>query len=226
MYPKVCVRAERGIFFGKEIIDYLESIGGKNHGVNDIPYIGNSYGEYYYIDSIGRIDFSSGVPYGYRLITKDEALHNSDGRGDVPPHTEADEPLQRYYYRVVGPAVEYDRKALLKRNIRVYIASPYTVGDVAVNVRRSIDCWNSLTDMGFFPYCPLLTHFIHMIHPRKYDEWIDIDLHWMLECNCVLRLPGESKGADAEVASALEHGMRVFYDAGEMLDFYSETCGK
>lgn len=115
--------------------------------------------------------------------------------------------------------LHYD--AIRAAGIRVYIASPYTKGDVAVNVRRSIDAWDLLTNRGFFAYCPLLTHFLHMIHPRSYEEWMEIDLHWLSECNCVLRLSGESPGADREVARAHELDMRVFYDIEDLVEYYS-----
>lgn len=94
---------------------------------------------------------------------------------------------------------------------KIYIASPYTIGDVAVNVKRSIDAANELIENGYAPYCPLLCHFHHMIHPQPYDLWMGIGLTWLLECDAVLRLTGESNGADIECEYALDHGIPVFY---------------
>ena len=94
---------------------------------------------------------------------------------------------------------------------KIYIASPYTLGDVAVNVKNSIDAANELIKHGFAPYCPLLSHFHHMIHPQEYDVWMDVGLTWLVQCDAVLRLPGESKGADIECQIALEGGIPVFY---------------
>jgi hypothetical protein len=39
-----------------------------------------------------------------------------------------------------------------KRKMKVYIASPYTKGDIAVNVKRQIDCTDELLTLGFVPY--------------------------------------------------------------------------
>lgn len=85
---------------------------------------------------------------------------------------------------------------------KIYIASPYTVGDVAVNVKRQMDTASYLTDVGFAPFWPLHSHFLHMVHPKTYDKWIALDLQWILACDALLRLGGESKGADMEVQFA------------------------
>lgn len=94
--------------------------------------------------------------------------------------------------------------------LKVYIASPYTVGDVGVNVKRQIDTAHELLDKGFSPYAPLLAHFLHIARPRAYDEWVLLDDEWLEVCDAVLRLPGESKGADREVALAKELSIPIF----------------
>jgi hypothetical protein len=50
--------------------------------------------------------------------------------------------------------------------IKVYIASPYTLGDVAVNVKRQLDCADELMNAGFAPFAPLYSHFQHMVQQR------------------------------------------------------------
>jgi len=101
---------------------------------------------------------------------------------------------------------------------KVYIASPYTIGDIAVNVRKQIDCANDLITLGFIPFAPLMSHFHHIIHPRSYEEWIEIDLEWIKVCDCLLRLDGESKGADCEVRYAKEIcKIPVFYSIEEII---------
>ena len=103
--------------------------------------------------------------------------------------------------------------------IKVYIASPYTLGDVAVNVKRQLDVSDELMTLGFAPFAPLYSHFQHMAHPRPYTDWIKIDLEWVIVCDCVLRLDGESKGADGEVEFAKKLGKPVFYSIKELLDY-------
>jgi nucleoside 2-deoxyribosyltransferase len=100
---------------------------------------------------------------------------------------------------------------------RVYIASPYTLGDTAVNVRKQIDAVDELMNYGFAPFAPLYSHFQHMIHPRPYEDWIAVDLVWVETCDCLLRLPGESSGADMEAAKAEELGIPVEYSIEELL---------
>lgn len=104
--------------------------------------------------------------------------------------------------------------------IKPYIASPYTLGDIAVNVKVQLDCVNELMNLGFAPFAPLYSHFQHMAHPRPYHDWIKIDLEWVKVCDCVLRLDGESKGADGEVEFALKLGKPVFYNITDMVDYY------
>lgn len=104
--------------------------------------------------------------------------------------------------------------------IKVYIASPYTLGDVAVNVKGQIDAVDILMDKGFAPFAPLYSHFQHMVHPRHYQDWIKLDLEWVKACDCVLRLPGESSGADGEVALAEDLGIPVYYSLEELYRAY------
>lgn len=104
--------------------------------------------------------------------------------------------------------------------IKVYIASPYTIGDVAANVKAQIDCADQLIERGFAPFAPLYFHFQHMIHPRSYEEWMKLDFEWVKSCNCLLRLPGESNGADREVAYAGKLGIPVFYSLEELIEHY------
>ena len=99
---------------------------------------------------------------------------------------------------------------------KVYIASPYTIGDTAVNVRRQIDAANELMDMGLLPFAPLMSHFHHLVHPRTYEQWMSWDLGWLASCDCVLRLGGESIGADIEVKEAIRLGKSVYYSIDEI----------
>jgi len=106
--------------------------------------------------------------------------------------------------------------------IKVYIASPYTIGDVAVNVKTQIDCANELMNLGFAPFVPLYSHFQHMVHPRPYQDWIKLDNEWVLACDAVLRLEGQSSGADGEVKLAKENNIPVFYSIDQLVDFYNQ----
>lgn len=96
--------------------------------------------------------------------------------------------------------------------MRVYIASAYTKGDVALNVRKAIEIADELLKLGHTPYVPHLTHFWHLISPKEINFWYQYDNsfldHW---AECVLRLPNESHGADQEVERAYRMGMPIYY---------------
>jgi len=106
------------------------------------------------------------------------------------------------------------------KTVRVYIASPYTIGDHAVNVKRQMDMVDELMDLGFVPFAPLYSHFQHMMHPRPYTDWMRVDFVWVETCDCVLRLNGESRGADDEVNHAHNVGNPVFYSVEELVEYY------
>lgn len=95
---------------------------------------------------------------------------------------------------------------------KIYVAGPYTNGDVAQNVKRAMDATNDLIDLGFAPYCPHLTHFLHLNHWQPYEKWLELDAQYVRVCDAVLRLPGESNGADHEVQLAKDLNIPVFYD--------------
>jgi hypothetical protein len=108
----------------------------------------------------------------------------------------------------------------MKKKIKVYIASPYTKGDVALNVRKSFEVYTELLKYDFLPFAPLTSHFIHMIFPQTYETWLEIDFDWLLVCDCVLRLLGESNGADQECELAKENDILVFYTLEELIKYY------
>lgn len=94
----------------------------------------------------------------------------------------------------------------------VYIASPYTLGDVGANVKKSMQTAHELMDRGIMPICPLLSHFLHILRARDYIEWMNHSFEMVRRSDAILRLPGESKGADAEVALATRLGIPVYYN--------------
>lgn len=100
---------------------------------------------------------------------------------------------------------------------KVYIASPYTIGDQEENVKFQMRVGALLMDHGFAPFIPLLYHYQDKLHPRPYDKWLEIDFAWILSCDCLLRLGGESKGADMEVEFAKENNIPVYYSVEEVV---------
>jgi hypothetical protein len=103
--------------------------------------------------------------------------------------------------------------------VKVYIASQYSIGDKIENVTRQIECFHKLVELGYNPYVPLLSHYLEVYKHQEYETWMKLDFEWLDCCDCVLRLPGESKGADMEVERATENKIPVFSSIQE-LHFY------
>lgn len=105
----------------------------------------------------------------------------------------------------------------MSRPLRVYIAGPYTA-DPETCTAAAIEIGNRVLDAGHAPFVPHLCHYWHTIHgERDYHDWMRIDLTWLECADLLLRMPGESPGADQEVALAQSLGIPV-HDAGAFLD--------
>ena len=104
--------------------------------------------------------------------------------------------------------------------VTVYIASPYTVGDKDENVRQQIDAAEELMNAGLLPFWPLHSHYHHLVYEHSWDEWMELSLGWVDVCDCLLRLPGESRGADIEVEHAQKSGKMIFYSTNALINYY------
>lgn len=119
----------------------------------------------------------------------------------------------------------------LKRT--VYIASPYSKGEPAMNAHFQCRIFDQLlTDGRVLPVAPLWSHFQHILFPRQYQDWISYDQAMLRLYDCCLRLPAEipelgyhqneSSGADAEVQTFIEMGKPVFYSIADLYDWERE----
>lgn len=100
----------------------------------------------------------------------------------------------------------------------VYVAGPYTKPDPVENTHRMIRIADALLDAGVVPVVPHLTMFWHFLRPRPYEQWLDYDLCVMERCDVVLRVPGESNGADREVYQATRSGQPVIIPASASVE--------
>jgi hypothetical protein len=98
----------------------------------------------------------------------------------------------------------------------VYVSGPYTKPDPCVNVNEHIRAADRLGELGYAPLVPVLSHFWHTMSPHPYEFWIGIDLEFVRRCDAVLRLPGESSGADRETALAERLRIPVFRSIEEL----------
>lgn len=109
---------------------------------------------------------------------------------------------------------------------RVYLSGPITKGDREANFQQAADAHKALIAAGFAVLNPMLTMRLPGAFAIGHDTWIANDLPWVAVADAVLRLPGESKGADIECEHAAIYGIPVFYDAAELRRFFSESQGR
>lgn len=93
----------------------------------------------------------------------------------------------------------------------IYIASPYTLGDVAQNVGVQQEAAHKILDFGHCPITPVLSHYLHIYKQRPYRDWLEMDLAIIPRVDILLRLPGKSAGADEEVALAKKLNIPVAF---------------
>ena len=58
---------------------------------------------------------------------------------------------------------------------------------------------------------------MHRVNPKPVCYWYAWDIDWLKKCDAVLRLDGESTGADREVLLAGELNPPVFYTVDALL---------
>ncbi len=103
-------------------------------------------------------------------------------------------------------------------HLRVYVAGPYTKGDVAINVRNAISTAEAIMQARHFPFIPHLTHFWHMLFAGPYYQWMALDMEWLEQCEALVRIPGESAGADKEVQHAKKMGIPIYFGLESFLE--------
>ena len=92
----------------------------------------------------------------------------------------------------------------------IYIAGPYSGAEVR-NTRRAIQAGMRLRRAGACPVIPHLSMLADLVEPEPYQFWIAWDLDLLQLCDALLRLPGDSPGADREVDAMRWLGRPVFF---------------
>lgn len=106
----------------------------------------------------------------------------------------------------------------MSAKLKVYVAGPYTRPDPCANTHRAIHVGQKLWDLGYCPFVPHLTHFWHTMIPNPYETWLAMDLEWLEKCDVMLRLDGESSGADKEEAYAKVRKIPVVRSVEELCE--------
>ena len=130
-------------------------------------------------------------------------------------------------------------------NKLTYIACPLTKGDTTENVARADDAMLALMRAGFAVVNPALScyagaaeaigelgRYDAAIVPRPgawnqfqsftHADWLAMGKVIVSRCDAILRIPGESTGADIETAHAAELGIPVFHTLHELVAHFRE----
>lgn len=100
---------------------------------------------------------------------------------------------------------------------RVFISGPMsTCGEPSANWREAAKAAGELLALGFSPYVPHVSWLLAAVAENPVDDWRGLALDWVGACDIVLRLPGESRGADAECKRARELGIPIFTSVEEI----------
>lgn len=127
--------------------------------------------------------------------------------------------------------------------LKVYVAGPITKGDLAHNVNQATAAFVTLAKAGLAPFCPhwsvyskpciqtgtpadpesmtLCCGTVSGNDQMTHADWLGIDLAWVTASDALLRLPGESKGADLEEFEAVKWGVPVFRSVDEVIEWAS-----
>jgi hypothetical protein len=132
------------------------------------------------------------------------------------------------------------------RNLLVYVAGPISKGDILHNVTQAHEAGIALLKAGVPCIVPHGSCFwgntivwerfsTNPAHKRVAlmaealptgttpKDWYGMDRVIVSRCDAVLRLPGESTGADLEVAQARSEGKPVFHTVDEVIAWARET---
>lgn len=111
--------------------------------------------------------------------------------------------------------------------IKVYIAGPYTFPNPEDNVKKHIEKFNELVDLGYCPIAPVIhSHYANLKKSRHYDKWMELDKELLKLCNVLYRIPGDSPGAEQEISWATSLGIPIVFNneelktTSEIIDFY------
>lgn len=122
------------------------------------------------------------------------------------------------------------------RDMMVYVAGPITKGLIMENMRQAHAAGVLLVQKGFSVFVPHASCFwghqvtecgtgvapgaeVDGVH---YETWMEMDFAVIRKCSMLLRLPGESAGADREVEYAQQIGVPVFHSIEELVNWVND----
>lgn len=100
----------------------------------------------------------------------------------------------------------------------VYISGPYTKGAWEDNIIDVIEAAEKVFSLGHIPIIPhTMTTLWALRYPKPKERWLEIDLALLDVCDAIIRLPGESEGADIEVDYARRNGIELYMSTAQYM---------
>lgn len=96
----------------------------------------------------------------------------------------------------------------------IYISGPITKGQPSRmhNVAVATQAFHYLLKRGVYAFVPQWAALVdYCLEDCRYDEWMELDFAVIERCDVLVRLPGESKGADLEVEFATKLGIPTVF---------------
>lgn len=123
------------------------------------------------------------------------------------------------------------------RDLLVYVAGPITKGGVCLNIGRACATGIALIKAGIGAYVPHLTCYmgygsedvdsvpVAELCPGDIpiETWYELSLIHVRRCDALIRLPGESRGADLGEAEMRKLGRPVFHTLDEVVAWANES---
>lgn len=112
---------------------------------------------------------------------------------------------------------------MANRRMRVYISGPISSGGYDAlygNLKNGIVLWRELVRLGFAPYCPHMNDLGYIVtEPVTWEDALEVDEEWVDASEVMLRMPGESRGAEREEQFCYDKGIPVVFSVEELLKF-------
>jgi hypothetical protein len=83
----------------------------------------------------------------------------------------------------------------------------------------------AIRQKGHVPFIPLMNVVWELALDVSEEAMMEWDLHWLRKCDAIIRLPGESVGADYEIEKAKEWGLTIYDRLEDVPSCLSESFG-
>ena len=112
--------------------------------------------------------------------------------------------------------------------LRVYIAGPLGKPRTerrGQNIRKAVNAGLELIQVGFAPLIPHLTGYADPDDKLGREAWLEVCHAWVKAADALLRIPGDSPGADMEEAWAKEAGVPIFTEIASLVKWSTRLYG-